>query len=95
MKTLLKLFLRGRSNGAPEAPRLTHAGYLAAGGINDIILGDDALSYSGERILETYYKCSIADGVHVTADYQFIYNPGYNLAHGQVSLFALRFHAEF
>jgi high affinity Mn2+ porin len=81
----------GVLNGISHA----HANYLAAGGINDIILGDGALSYSGERILETYYKFSIADGVHVTADYQFVDNPGYNLARGPVSLFALRFHAEF
>jgi hypothetical protein len=54
MKALLKLCLRGRSNGAAEAPELTHVDYLAAGGIHDIFLGDGALSYSGERILETY-----------------------------------------
>lgn len=70
------------------------ANYLAAGGLS-ILLGDGALSYSGERILETYYKFGIADGVHVTADYQFVDNPGYNLARGPVSLFALRLHAEF
>ncbi|MGC2833872.1 MAG: carbohydrate porin [Methylocella sp.] len=72
-----------------------YANYLAAGGVNDIILGDGALSYSGERILETYYKFGIADGISLTADYQFVDNPGYNLARGPVSLFALRFHAEF
>lgn len=71
-----------------------HANYLAAGGLG-LILGDGALSYDGERILETYCKFAISDGVHVTADYQFVDNPGYNLARGTVSLFALRFHAEF
>ncbi|MGA9214509.1 MAG: carbohydrate porin [Methylocella sp.] len=72
-----------------------YANYLAVGGVNDIILGDGALSYSGERILETYYKFGIAVGISLTADYQFVDNPGYNLARGPVSLFALRFHAEF
>jgi high affinity Mn2+ porin len=81
----------GVLNGISHA----HANYLAAGGINDIILGDGALSYSGERILEAYYKYTIADGLHVSADYQFVDNPGYNLARGPVSLFALRLHAEF
>lgn len=71
-----------------------HANYLAAGGTG-LILGDGALSYSGERILEAYYKYTIADGLHVSADYQFVDNPGYNLARGPVSLFALRLHAEF
>ncbi|MGB6326972.1 MAG: carbohydrate porin [Methylocella sp.] len=72
-----------------------YANFLAAGGTGDLILGDGALSYSGERILETYYKFGIADGISLTADYQFVDNPGYNLARGPVSLFALRFHAEF
>lgn len=71
-----------------------HAQYLAAGGIG-AILGDGALSYGGEHIFETYYKYAIADGVNVTADYQFVDNPGYNQARGPISLFALRFHAEF
>ncbi|MGH6863789.1 MAG: carbohydrate porin, partial [Methylocella sp.] len=80
----------GVLNGISNA----HANYLAAGGVG-LILGDGALSYSGERILETYYKYTIADGLHVSADYQFVDNPGYNLARGPVSLFALRLHAEF
>ena len=80
----------GVLNGISNA----HANYLAAGGLG-LILGDGALSYDGERILETYYKFGIADGVHVTADYQFVDNPGYNLARGPVSLFAIRLHAEF
>jgi high affinity Mn2+ porin len=71
-----------------------HANYLAAGGTG-IILGDGALSYDGERILEAYYKYTIADGVHVSLDYQFVDNPAYNIVRGPVSLFALRFHAEF
>ncbi len=80
--------------GVLNAISNAHANYLAAGG-RGIILGDGALSYAGERILETYYKYTIADGMHVSADYQFVDNPGYNLARGPVSLFALRLHAEF
>jgi high affinity Mn2+ porin len=71
-----------------------HANYFAAGGL-DLLLGDGALSYGGERILETYYKFGIANGIHVTADYQFVDNPGYNLARGPASLFAIKLHAEF
>lgn len=71
-----------------------HASYLAAGGLG-IILGDGALSYSGEHILEAYYRLGITDGIHITADYQFVDHPGYNRARGPVSLMALRFHAEF
>jgi high affinity Mn2+ porin len=71
-----------------------HANYLAAGGLG-FIIGDGALSYAGERILETYYKLGIADGMHISFDYQFVDNPAYNLVRGPVSLFALRLHAEF
>jgi high affinity Mn2+ porin len=60
-----------------------------------IVVGHGALTYDGERILEAYYKYTIADGVHISADYQFVDNPGYNLVRGPVSLFALRFHADF
>jgi high affinity Mn2+ porin len=82
--------LGGVLNGITNA----HANYLAAGGLG-VILGDGALSYGGERILEAYYKLAIADGVNVTANYQFVDNPGYNTVRGPVSLFALRLHAEF
>ncbi len=53
--------------GALNAISHAHANYLAAGGLG-FILGDGALSYAGERILETYYKYTIADGLHVSAD---------------------------
>ena len=86
----VQIGIGGVLNGITHA----HVNYLAAGGINDIILGDGVLSYSGERILETYYKYVIADGMHISLDYQFVDNPGYNLVRGPVSLFALRFHAE-
>jgi high affinity Mn2+ porin len=80
--------------GVLNAISHAHANYLAAGGLG-FLLGDGALSYDGERILETYYKYTIADGIHISLDYQFVDNPGYNLARGPVSLFALRLHAEF
>jgi high affinity Mn2+ porin len=72
----------------------SHARYLAAGGLGPF-LGDGRLSYDGEHILETYYKFNIADGVHLTADYQFVGNPAYNGDRGPVSVFALRLHGEF
>jgi high affinity Mn2+ porin len=86
--------VKGNIGGVLSGLSHAHANYFAAGGTG-LILGDGALSHDGERILETYYKFGIAAGVHVTADYQFVDNPGYNFARGPVSLFALRFHAEF
>jgi high affinity Mn2+ porin len=82
--------LGGVVNGISNA----HAAYLAAGGLG-FIIGDGALNYDGEHILETYYRYNLMDGVHVTGDYQFIDNPGYNRDRGPVSVFALRLHAEF
>ena len=82
--------LAGVLNGISNS----HATYLAAGGLGSL-LGDGALSYGGEYIMETYYKFNIVDGVHMTVDYQFADNPGYNRDRGPVSLFALRLHGEF
>jgi len=68
--------------------------YLAAGG-SGIILGDGSLSYGGEHVVEAYYKFVPWEWAAVTADYQFIENPGYNTARGPISVFGLRLHAEF
>ncbi|WP_024881778.1 carbohydrate porin [Methylosinus sp. LW3] len=72
----------------------SHIRYLANGG-SGILLGDGALTYDGEHILETYYKFNIQDGVHLTANYQFVHNPAYNRDRGSVSIFAVRLHGEF
>jgi len=69
--------------------------YLAAGGLGGII-GDGKLPKAGpEEILETYYSLAAFRYAHVTADYQFVNNPAYNLQRGPVSVFAFRLHAEF
>jgi high affinity Mn2+ porin len=69
--------------------------YLAAGGVG-ILVGDLQLRNSGpEQIVETYYKFSVMPGVSVTADYQFIANPGYDRDRGPVSVLGGRLHAQF
>ena len=76
---------------------ISHAGkaYLAAGGLGGII-GDGQLPMAGpEQILETYYSFAAFSFAKVSADYQFVNNPAYNRQRGPVSVFALRFHAEF
>ena len=80
----------GVLNGISHA----HANYFAAGGL-DILLGDGALSYCRRAYSRNLLQIRIANGIHVTADYQFVDNPGYNLARGPASLFAIRLHAEF
>ncbi len=71
-----------------------HREYLAAGGLG-ITVGDGALNYRTERILETYYNWRIAKHYQLSPDYQFVENPAYNHARGPVNVFALRFHTEF
>lgn len=68
--------------------------YLEAGGIS-FFLGDGNLNYRPEQILETYYSFSLGQGVYVTADYQRMWNPGYNADRGPANFVAARFHAEF
>jgi len=72
----------------------SRANFLAAGGTG-LLIGDGGLSYAGEHIFETYYKYGIADGVHLTGDYQFVHNPAYNKDRGPANIFALRLHGEF
>jgi high affinity Mn2+ porin len=71
-----------------------HRQYLAAGGLG-ITVGDGALDYLAEGIVEAYYNCQIAKHFQLTPDYQFAQNPAYNHARGPANLFALRLHTEF
>jgi high affinity Mn2+ porin len=69
--------------------------YLAAGGLGGII-GDGQLPQAGpEQIVETYYSLAAFGFAHVSLDYQFINNPGYNQQRGPVSVLAGRLHLEF
>jgi len=69
--------------------------YLNLGGLG-ILVGDGMLPHPGaEQILETYYSFSTLAWAHVSVDYQWIKNPGYNTDRGPVSIFAVRVHAQF
>ena len=68
--------------------------YLAAGGLG-ILVGDGKLPHAGhEDILEMYYELAAVSAVHVTLDYQWAGNPGYDRDRGPVSIFAMRVHVE-
>jgi high affinity Mn2+ porin len=67
--------------------------YFAAGGAG-ILIGDGALAYGQERILETYYKVGFGTVAAITADYQRVWNPGYNTVRGPVTVFGLRYHVQ-
>jgi high affinity Mn2+ porin len=71
-----------------------HHDYLAAGGL-DFSIGDGALSYQPEEIVEIYYRIAIVKGIYVTADFQGINHPAYNRDRGPVAVESLLVHFEF
>jgi high affinity Mn2+ porin len=71
-----------------------HSGYLGAGGLG-VLVGDGAISYAAENVVETYYAFQLAKGITATADYQFLNNPGYNAVRGPVHFFSGRLSARF
>lgn len=68
--------------------------YLEAGGIS-FFIGDGALRYRPETILESYYNWNVTTRIWLTANYQRMENPAYNADRGPVNIFSGRFHAEF
>jgi hypothetical protein len=71
-----------------------HKEYLAAGG-QDFNLGDGALNYRPESIIECFYNWQIRKGINVTADGQGIANPAYNHDRGPVAVGTIRAHFEY
>ncbi len=71
-----------------------HAKYLALGG-KGFLLGDGALRYGREYIMESYYNLHIWRGVFVAADLQYIVNPGHNRDRGPVFVPSMRLHIDF
>jgi high affinity Mn2+ porin len=80
--------------GALNAISADHSRYLAAGGLG-IIIGDGALTYGPEAVVETYYSLQVSKNLFVTADYQFINNPAYNVVRGPAHFFSGRMLARF
>ncbi|WP_439407794.1 carbohydrate porin [Bradyrhizobium sp. DASA03076] len=80
--------------GAVNGLSQDHRDFLAAGGLGPLI-GDGALNYRNERVLETYYAYALNKALTLTADYQLIVNPAYNADRGPVSVFSGRLHGEF
>jgi high affinity Mn2+ porin len=71
-----------------------HQQYLALGGLG-FILGDGALTYGHEKIVESFYTAHLWRGLFGSFDDQHFNNPGYNQARGPVSIFAVRGHIDF
>jgi len=69
--------------------------FLNAGGLG-ILVGDGSLLESGpESVAETYYRYHLASFAQVTADYQFINNPGYDRLRGPVCVLGIRLHVQY
>jgi high affinity Mn2+ porin len=69
--------------------------YLNDGGLG-ILIGDGKLPHPGaEQIIESYYSLNVIAQVFISLDYQWVKAPGYNTDRGPVSIYAVRFHAQF
>jgi high affinity Mn2+ porin len=72
--------------------RTARASYLALGGLG-LMVGDGALTYGNERVVETFYRHQFFDWLEGSLDYQFLGNPGYNQARGPINFFGFRLRA--
>jgi high affinity Mn2+ porin len=84
-----------------EGLSAVHREYLGAGG-SGFLLGDGALDYAHEKILEAYYRAqwtwsrgAFALRAQLSPDFQYIENPGFNRDRGPVRFYALRLHLEY
>ena len=66
-----------------------HQNYLAAGGVG-FLLGDGALHYGPETVLEAYYRAQIGSWLQAGPDLQYIRNPGYNRDRGPALVSSVR-----
>lgn len=71
-----------------------HQTYLADGGYG-FLIGDGALNYGRENIVETYYTIHFWRGIYLAPLLQHVNNPGYNRDRGPVLIPGLRAHVEF
>jgi len=71
-----------------------HQTYLADGGLG-FLLGDGALNYGRENIVETYYTVHAWRGIYLAPSVQHIVDPGYNRDRGPVLVPGFRAHVEF
>ncbi|MDP9151831.1 MAG: carbohydrate porin, partial [Myxococcota bacterium] len=71
-----------------------HAQYLAMGGVDGFV-GDGRLRHAAESVVDMFYSANLLKAIWLTADYQRIWNPGFNADRGPVDIVSGRVHAEF
>jgi carbohydrate-selective porin OprB len=65
------------------------------GGIDGFI-GDGNLRQTAEEVLDVFYSANLLKAICLSADYQVLFNPGYNADRaGPVQIPGVRIHAEF
>jgi hypothetical protein len=71
-----------------------HGTYLAMGGVDGFV-GDGYLRRAAEGVVEVFYSFNLLKAIWLSADYQFLWNPGFNADRGPVHIPGVRIHAEF
>jgi hypothetical protein len=71
-----------------------HADYLRLGGIDGFI-GDGNINPGAETTLDMFYSVNLRKSLWVTADYQHVSSPGFNIDRGPVNVFSARLHVEY
>jgi hypothetical protein len=71
-----------------------HAQFLAMGGVDGFV-GDGRLHQAAEGVVDAFYSFNLLKAIWLTADYQHIWNPGFNADRGPVDILGGRVHAEF
>jgi high affinity Mn2+ porin len=71
-----------------------HAQYLAMGGVDGFV-GDGHLRQAAETVIDGFYSLNLLKAIWITADYQHMWNPGFNADRGPVNVVGGRIHAEF
>ncbi len=71
-----------------------HAEYLALGGVDGFV-GDGHLKQAAESVVDVFYSFNLLKAIWLSADYQHLWNPGFNADRGPVDIFSGRVHAEF
>ena len=65
------------------------------GGVDGFV-GDGYLKQAApESVAEAFYSFNVLDAIWLSADYQFLLNPGFNGERGPVHIVGGRVHAEF
>jgi high affinity Mn2+ porin len=80
--------------GATSWISAEHARYLAMGGVDGFV-GDGRLRQAAEGLFEVFYSANLLGAIWLSADYQYLWNPGFNSDRGPVHVVGWRVHAEF